>query len=198
MFSFSATYVALWIVVIVEALLVLAILQQLAQFRRLIEQGSSIGSNGLPIGSRAPEFSGGDSQSGSGVQDLDGRGGLILFLSSDCSVCNALVDSISRLGKDNHLPYTFALCVHDREACSELLYRMGSKVQPITLGAEETAARYGVSGFPTAIAVDERRRIRGYGHPNDGESLKRFFTRSLAEGIEVTTPQPESVATLTN
>lgn len=198
-FSFSATYLGLWAVVTFEGLLVLAVLQQLAKLRQVIEQGNFGPKDRLPIGSIAPEFTETDRDSGAqiGIQHLYGRGGLILFLSPDCSTCKALVDSLGRVLKDE-LPYTLAFCVGGGQSCARLLARLGSGVHPILENAAETAARYRISGFPTAIAVDGKRKIRGYGHPSDVEGLKRFFTRTLSADIDETAAQPELSSTLSH
>jgi peroxiredoxin len=178
-FGFSATYIALWAMVILQGLLILALLQRLEKLRELLERGS-FAKDRLPLGSNAPEFFG-TSQFGrqTGLRSLDGRGGVILFLSPDCPLCNTLAGSIGALV--NELAPTIAVCRGVAEACAVFSKQLGNAVEFLADPSGETAALYGVSAFPTAVIIDGSRKIRGYGHPKGVEELKRTFAESLAE-----------------
>ncbi len=182
-FGFPATYIALWAMVIFQGLLILALLQRLEKLRELIERGS-FAKDRLPIGSSAPEFFG-TNQFGqqTGLGSLDGRGGVILFLSPDCSLCNALVGSIGALV--NELPPIVAVCRGVAEACTAFSGQLGNAVQFLSDPSGETAALYGASAFPTAVVIDGSRKIRGYGHPKAVDDLKRTFAESLADHGDV-------------
>lgn len=190
-FGFSATYIALWAMVIFQGLLILALLQQLEKLRELLERGS-FAKDRLPVGSSAPEFFGTD-QFGQqcGVKHLDGRAGVILFVSPDCSLCNALVGAIGALV--NELPPTIAVCRGGSEACKGFSTQLGPTVLFLCDPSGETAALYGASAFPTVVVIDASRKIRGYGHPKALEDLKRTFAESLTERGEVLTVSELSV-----
>jgi hypothetical protein len=189
--SFSATYIALWFVVIFEGLLILSLLQQLTKLRRLAEQGGSSEQNRLALGSKAPPFAGIDLHSGEqiGIAHLDRRGGLVIFLSPDCSVCKSLVGSVAL---SNELPQTIAFCQGSQQACTALLTRVGVRIRSSFTGAEEAITSYRVSGFPTAVVVDGERRIRAYGYPKDAEDLKALFARGLSDRSHEAVPEEES------
>lgn len=114
--GFSVTYIALWVVMLLQGLLILALLQRLEKLRQLIERGGSLGTR-LPVGSSAPGFSGTDwFGKQTSLTDLDGRAGVVLFLSPSCSVCKGLAESIGSFADD--LPPIIAFCLGEREACA--------------------------------------------------------------------------------
>ena len=123
-FAFSATYVALWAVVLFEGLLVVAVLQQLAKLRPLLERAAgSVVVDEPSIGSAAPEFAGIEQISGGavGVDNLAGRGGGLLFLSPDCPTCKDLVDSVGRTAQTIYL--LFLPCVEAKRKTVSALRR---------------------------------------------------------------------------
>jgi hypothetical protein len=179
-FGFLASYIAIWVLVFFQGLLLLALLRQLAELRRLLEQGGLQADDHLLMGTSAPEFAGLDVHSGAqvGSQNLSGSGGVILFLSPECTVCEGLAD---RLGQPavNGLPPIIALCQGGRQACAGFVKRLGLEIHLVLEGAEEIAARYQVSGFPTAVVIDGKQKIRAFGHPKNVEDLTRLVARSL-------------------
>jgi hypothetical protein len=182
-FNFLASYIAIWVLVLFQGLLVLALLRQLAELRRLLEVGGLQGVDRLPVGSLAPDFAGFDLRSGRQVsgQSLSGTGGVMLFLSPECTVCKGLADSL-RPPAVNDLPPTFVFCQGGERACARFVKRLGPGVHLLVGGAEEVATRYRVTGSPTAVVVDGERKVRGYGHPQNVEDLKRLVTGSLSAG----------------
>lgn len=179
-FSFTASYIAIWILVLFQGLLVLALLRQLTELRRLIEAGGLQADDRLPVGSPAPEFSGVDLRSGEQVRmdSLSWFGGVMLFLSPDCGVCKGLAEGLRQPATDG-LPRIVVFCQGEEQACSRFVKRLDPEVHLLVKGAKKTAALYHVSGFPTAIAVDRKQRIVGYGHPENVGDLKDFWARSL-------------------
>ncbi len=197
-FGFSASYIASWIVVLFQGLLIVFLLRQLAELRRLGEQGGLPGEDHLSTGSPAPEFAGFDARSGQqiGSRSLSGLGGVILFLSPDCTVCKGLAGSL-RQPAMNDLPPIIALCPGGEQACAGVVKGLGLEVYLLFTGAEEMAARYHVSNFPTAVVVDAKQKIRGYGHPENVEDLKRLVADSLgADSINVNVEEKPHLAAL--
>lgn len=183
-FDFFASYIAIWALVMSQCLLVLALLRQLAELRRLVEQGGLQSEDRLPTGSLAPEFAGFDVRSGRqvGSHSLSGLGGVILFLSPNCTVCKRLADSL-RQPAMNGLPPIITFCQGGEQACARFIERLVLEVHLLLEGAEETATRYHVSGFPTAVVIDGKRKIRAYGHPENVDDLKRLVARSLGADL---------------
>jgi hypothetical protein len=179
-FNFVASYVAIWILVLFQGLLVLALLRKLEELRRFAERVDSKPKDRLPLGSPAPEFSGFDVRSGKqvGTHSLNGLGGLILFLTSGCTACTRLADSLSQPSVSD-LPPIIALCQGGEQGCAYFVSKLSSGIYLLLEGAGETATRYGVSSSPTAIVIDGEQKIRGYGNPENIENLKQLVARSL-------------------
>lgn len=176
--SFSASYAALWVLVVFQGVILVALLAQLAELRRLIERGTNDAQ--LPAGTIAPEFVVFDEADMAQVteQTFAGQGGVLLFLSPECSVCVSLAENIGQ-NSDKSLPQIIAFCSGVDSACSKIGRRLGRAARFVLQKAAETAALYHVSGFPTAVLVDPDLQIRGYGHPKDVDDLKQFIARNL-------------------
>lgn len=181
--SFFVSYVAIWLLVLFQGLLVLALLRQLAELRRLVESGGAQGEDRLPVGSPAPEFEGLDARSGRRVDShsLNGRGGVLIFLSPECGTCKDLADGLWRPAMDG-LPPIITFCQGGQQSCASFVRRLGPEVHVLRDDADEAATRYHVSGSPTAVVIDGEQKIRGYGHPQNVEDLKRLLSRSLGTG----------------
>jgi hypothetical protein len=180
-FSFYASYIALWALVVFQGLVALALLQQLTKLRQFLALGG-FSEDQLPEGSQAPEFANVDKRSSreSGVKSLEGRGGVVLFLSSECLVCRGLVDELGRSAADD-LPVTIAFCHGKERGCARFARRLGTRVRLVLDGAEKTASHYHISNFPTAVVVDDKGKIRLYGHPQAIGEIKDLWSRSLAK-----------------
>src|SRR5918996_1614498 len=63
-FTFSATYAALWVIVLFQAVLVLALLRQLVELRRVVDHVDLPATGPLPVGDAAPQFESLDSRTG--------------------------------------------------------------------------------------------------------------------------------------
>jgi hypothetical protein len=180
-FSFSASYIALWAVVVFQGLLVLALLRQVSQISKLVENGDLPGENPLPVGAPAPRIVGIGANSGRQVdsQQFVGRGGMVLFVSGDCFVCKGLSRSIQTLGHEG-LPPMIVCCVGRANACQRFVERIG-RLAPVLAGADQIAMRYHVSGFPTVVVIDEQHSIRSYGHPKNLRELTQIYSRGFGE-----------------
>ncbi len=188
-FSFYAGYAGLWALVVFQGLVVLALLRQIGELKRYVEQGGLPTSNQLPAGTPAPAFSALDlrSRQTTGLERLNGRGGVVLFLSPDCTVCRGLADSLRATAGGDALPPVVPVCAGDDKGCGMFLDRLGPAF-PLLVDARQQIGRlYHVDGSPTAVVLDERQRVRGYGHPQDARDLHELLRRSLAEPLpEVT------------
>jgi hypothetical protein len=196
--SFFTSYVAIWILVLLQGLLIIALLRELAELRQHIRLGVPRNDE-LAVGSVVPEFAGTDGRSGRklDIHSLNEQGGVILFLSSSCSVCRRLVRKLQEAVIQN-LPPIFVWCEGGEESCAEYARHLAPKIHFLVEGAESTAVRYHVTSFPTAVVVDRNRVVRGYGHPKDVEDLKRLVVSSLDSNLAVAdiedVPQPAALS----
>ncbi|MCI0627777.1 MAG: hypothetical protein L0387_40030 [Acidobacteria bacterium] len=170
-FEFATSYLALWAVVLFQGLIILALMRQLEELRKSAKHGG-LTLEHLPTDSRAPEFAGVDFRSGRRVasRDLEGRGGVILFLSA-CPVCVRLVSDLNQVTTID-MPPMVAVCQGGDRACAGIAKGLPREFHLILEHSEEIAARYLVDSSPTAVFVDETLRIRGYGHPENVGDLK--------------------------
>lgn len=179
-FGFYGSYVVLWVLVVFQALLVLALLKQLTELKRFVQAGGLPASNQLPAGTKAPEFTALEvrSRQEMGSAGLDGRGGIVLFLAPDCTVCKGLATSLRTQAAALGVPL-LAVCQGDERGCRAFVDRLGPDV-PVLLDPNlGVSGRYHVDGSPTAVIIDADRRIRAYGHPQDAEALVDLVRRSL-------------------
>jgi hypothetical protein len=185
---FFVSYIAVWVLVLFQGLLALALLRRLEELRDMMKQAwgdmaeeDFQEDDFLPTGSRAPEFAGLDARSGQpvGIHNLD-RGGVLLFLSSECRLCRGLAKSLGQYPL-NGLPTIIAVCQGGDEAAMIFGKRLGEDISLMSEGAEETARLYRVSSYPTSVVIGPTRIVRGYGHPTDVESLRSLLDRSLNE-----------------
>jgi len=183
-FSFSASYIALWVLVVFQGFVLLALLQQIEKLRRVAASGRLF-EDQLPQGRRAPEFANIDRQSGRqfGTRSLEGSGGVLLFLSSDCLVCKRLAEDLGRRATDD-LPAIVVFCVGRERGCARFENRLGT-YKFVLDGAAKTAARYRVSSFPTAIVLDGQLKISRYGHPKDVTEIKELWSSVLTERFQI-------------
>jgi hypothetical protein len=191
--AFFTTYVVIWIVVLFQGLLILALLRELAELRRRLELGALENEDRLPIGSEAPEFTGADVRSGQlvSLQTVGHAGGAILFLTPDCNLCRNLANSL-RAPALSDLPTIIVFCQGSERGCSTFYERLDPKGYLMHKESEQVATLYHVSGSPTAVILDGERKIRGYGHPQDLEDLKKLLTRALRAEFESTKIETDS------
>lgn len=174
-FSFSATYSALWALVVFQGVVILALLRKLSEVSKLVEKGGLPGENRLAIGARAPSFAGYDQHSGKRVdiRIFSRQGGMILFLAGDCSMCRGLAGSLSPSAAAD-LGTMIAFCVGRELGCMRFVKRLSPSIPLLLDAADETVSRFRVSAFPTVVLVDKDQRIRGYGHPTNLADLVRL------------------------
>jgi hypothetical protein len=172
--TFSTSYFALWVIVVFQGLIALALLQKLAELRKVALQKPLTADDWLPVGSPAPEIDGFDVRSRDRIsnRDLDEEGAALLFLSA-CPMCRSLSDQL-RQPMPRGLPRIIVFCLGGEGSCSSDLDKLAQRVRLVIANSEEIARRYQISSSPTAVIVDRKRIIRGYGHPESIGDLQRL------------------------
>jgi thioredoxin-related protein len=112
---------------------------------------------------------------------LGWQGAVLLFVAPECSVCKQLAESLQQAAM-NGLPPIVAFCQGGVESCRPLVKALSGEVYVLVEGAEEVAAQYHVSGFPTAVVVDGEQKVRGYGRPENVEALRQLIEQSTSAG----------------
>jgi AhpC/TSA family len=197
-FSFSATYLALWVIAVLQALVTLVILQQLGRVRELAEKGK-IRLEHLPIGSTAPDFMAVDERSGVQIDSrrFDEQEAVLLFLAADCQTCQSLVASFGEVRLERFSTIV-AFCRGDHQDCAELVAHLSPLVKVVHDETGGTADRYGVSGYPTAVIVTKEGKIGAYTQPSDREDLITAISAYFAEGTNSVPPDSSLFPRLEN
>jgi peroxiredoxin len=174
-FGFYSSYVALWIWVIFQGFLALAIFRQVLELEKRSGKWKGATGGESLVGTRAPKFSGADFHSGQpiNINLFDGRGGVILFLTAHCSVCRQLARSLQAALLES-LPPIVAVCTGDKKGKVKIGNRLGPQIPLLLDGAENLASLYKISGYPMAVVVDGQRMIRAHSGVNNVEDLERL------------------------
>jgi hypothetical protein len=182
--AWFVSYTALWVIVLFQGLLCLALLKQLTELRQLDQEQELGEGKQIELGSDAPEFSGVEVYSGRkvGARTIDQRGALILFLSPHCSICKDLVASMEPTALDG-LPPIIAFCRGSERACATFARRFGVKPGSLVATAEEAASRYRAFRVPTVVAIGGDRTVRGYAQPKHVDDLRRLKVRAYAASL---------------
>lgn len=180
-FPFVASYIAVWILVIFQGLLILALLKQLAEVKKLARLGGVAGADPLPVGTPAPDFEGIDLRFAKPVTKylFAGEGGVILFLSPDCGSCLELVDGLRQSALSESLPI-LTFCQGDESACASFIKRLGPKIYTLRGDFDDgsVAKSYHVDGSPTAVVINPDLTISSYGHPINVAGLKGLLAET--------------------
>ena len=143
-----ASYVLLWVAVLVLALAVVVLLRQIGVLHaRVRPMGVHFAGEGLPEGAPAPAMDRFDFTAA--------RLTLLAFTSPTCEVCAALLPSLRSLRRGYH---DVALEVIESDAQTASVFRA-----------------YNVSATPYVIAVDADGRVRGGGVANTLEQVEELI-----------------------
>ncbi len=199
-FPFIASYIAMWILVVFQGLLIVALLKQLGEVKQLVELRGVTGEDRLPAGTAAPNFEGLDLRTAQRMTThvFDGQGGALLFLSPECGSCLDLANGL-RQPALTRLPPIITFCQGSDSACASFVNRMGPEIYTLSDDDNNVAMRYHVDGSPTAIVINPDLTIGAYGHPVNIEDLKRLLARTLGTSeAKAEAETTESIAVLSS
>ena len=105
----------------------------------------------------------------------DGRGQLLLFLSPDCTVCEALLPAL-RSAQGAERQWLDIVLASDGESArhAEFVREKNLGKFPYVL-SEPLGRSYGVSKLPYAVLIDEAGRLASTGLVNTREHLESLF-----------------------
>lgn len=180
-FGFYSSYVALWIWVIFQGLLTLAIFRQVLELEKRAQNSGALAAGKALVGTRAPKFSGTDSRTGQplNLNVFNGQGGVILFLTAHCSVCRNLSKNLQD-GVLASLPPIVGICTGETKGAVRLGKRLATQIPLLLDGAEDAASVYKVSSYPTAVVLDAERRVLAHSGIGSPEDLKRLVDLTIA------------------
>jgi methylamine dehydrogenase accessory protein MauD len=201
--AWLASYVVLWLVVLVLGFLLAGALRQLGliQLRLGDDPGALITDTGLERGTKAPDFTALDSESGDLVtlSELDPVARLIVFASPGCLSCRELIPGLNEVRKTRREFDFLVVCRGDVESCQGFgrMNRLEAPMVVDTTGQIEKD--YLVTLTPFAYLLDHERNVVIRGIANDWRQLESLLEQ---EGTIQTMPfaavdgEPETVSEL--
>jgi methylamine dehydrogenase accessory protein MauD len=173
-----ASQVALWVAVLVLGVICVALARQIGVLhQRIAPAGALSRRQPLKLGEATPEMSlgglDGSMVSIGGVRG--GRSQLVLFISPDCTVCEALLPAV-RSAQGAERGWLDIVLASDGETGThvEFVRRKGLGKFPYVL-SEHLGRSYGVSKLPYAVLIDEGGKLSATGLVNTREHLESLF-----------------------
>lgn len=173
-----ASQVALWIGLIVLGIVCMALARQIGVLHQRIAPAGALSlRQPLKLGDSAPAMTLA-SLSGASVPIGGVRGGrsqLLLFLSPDCAICEALLPAV-RSAQNAELKWLDIVLASDGDLETHVTFvrEKGLSKFPFVL-SEQLGRSYGVSKLPYAVLIDEAGKLTSTGLVNTREHLESMF-----------------------
>jgi methylamine dehydrogenase accessory protein MauD len=177
-----ASYLALWIVVVVLAVLVVALARQVGTLHlRLGPRGAlEVDDEGPPLGEAPERLDLRDLGGRSVTVGGPGRGQLLLFVSPGCPICREVLPGVAAAAQAGGLT---SVVVADTDG-PEVREAYGHGTPSPVVPAPEVAARYEVPGTPYAVALDEWGVVRAKGTVNNLEQMEGLVETARRRAVE--------------
>jgi methylamine dehydrogenase accessory protein MauD len=175
-----ASYLVLWLVVLVLAFLLAGSLRQLGliQLRLGDDPGALITDSGLERGVQAPDFIATDSETGEAVtlSELPASPRLLVFASPGCLSCRELIPGLNEVRKTRRGEFDFlVICRGDLESC-QAFGRMNRLEAPLVVDTNGQIEKdYLVTLTPFAYLLDHEGRVVIRGVANDWRQLESLL-----------------------
>lgn len=181
-----ASYLLLWLCVIVVGVLLLVLFRVLGDVRDVIRQNTrpyhASESIGLEVGQIAPEFSArtaeGDLVNSS---SLGSHLNALLFVSPTCPTCVATAMEIEAISTKTS-GSVYIVCEGQDSDCRSLLAEL-SGPYPFLIDEARTVGRtFGIVSTPTVVIIDAEGRIDRFGSPMRKEDLEKIAPEMFLAG----------------
>jgi methylamine dehydrogenase accessory protein MauD len=173
-----ASQVALWVALLVLGVVCIALARQIGVLhQRIAPAGALALRQPLKLGDATPEMAlmalDGSAVKIGGVRG--GRSQLLLFLSPDCTVCEALLPAV-RSAHGAERAWLDIVLASDGEPArhAEFVQAKGLTKFPYVL-SEHLGRSYGVAKLPYAVLIDEAGKLSATGLVNTREHLESLF-----------------------
>lgn len=187
----AASYIALWLVVIVQTLVLFEMLRQIGILRRRMppEPGALLIDEGLSRGTSAPALVSRDLQTHEpfAVDRLRGQPAVLAFLTPSCVGCHALAPDLAQFAQDQAREIKVVIiCPDSSESCLQFA-RQYELQTPIIADEDLTISRaFHVQRTPSATVLDAEGRVLIHGIPN---SLSQLEGLLMEEGTPMASKQ---------
>jgi methylamine dehydrogenase accessory protein MauD len=175
-----ASYIVLWLVVVVLAFLLAGSLRQLGlmQLRLGDDPGALITDAGLERGTQAPELIAADAETGEPVSlyELPPVPRMLVFASPGCLSCRELIPGLNEVRKTRSGEFDFlVVCRGDIESCRGF-GRMNRLEAPMVIDTNGQIEKdYKVTLTPFAYVLDHEGRVVIRGVANDWRQLESLL-----------------------
>ncbi len=175
-----ASYVVLWLLVLVMGFLLAGALRQLGliQLRLGDDPGALITDSGLERGTLAPDFTALDAGTGGSLtlSDLPARPRLLIFVSPSCLSCRELIPGLNEVQATRGREFDFlAVCRGDFESCRSFA-RMNRLHAPMVVDTNGQIEKdFEVQLTPFAYLLDYEGRVVIRGLANDWRQLESLL-----------------------
>jgi methylamine dehydrogenase accessory protein MauD len=179
MTALAISNAVLWVLVLVLAAVVLALVRQIGVLHeRIAPAGALMLNRGPTVGEPAPVLEVADLDGHAlhlGSAREDGRSTLLLFVSPSCPVCKSLLPAVKSSRKDERAWMDVVLASDgDAREQREFVRAQGLDGIPYVVSAALGLA-YQVGRLPFAALLDERGILRARGLVNSREHLESLF-----------------------
>jgi peroxiredoxin len=171
--AWVVAFVVLWLVVLVEAVLLLGTLRRIspileqAESRLLAPDALDFKPGGLPPGTPVPEFSVTGATGGQVTRDdLLGESTILLFLSSDCPPCRLLSTELADLETAAQLGVRVVAVVDSEEKGGRFAERLTRSGIVIYQSDRELSSAFASSATPHAFGINADGVVVGSGTPS--------------------------------
>jgi methylamine dehydrogenase accessory protein MauD len=175
-----ASYIVLWVVVLVLAFLLAGALRQLGlmQLRLGDDPGALITDSGLERGAQAPDFTAIESESGELVtlSEMIAKPRVLVFASPGCLSCRELIPGLNEVRKTRKGEFDFlVVCRGDVESCQGF-GRMNRLEAPMVVDTNGQIEKdYQVTLTPFAYLLDDEGNVVIRGIANDWRQLESLL-----------------------
>jgi methylamine dehydrogenase accessory protein MauD len=173
-----ASQVALWAAVLILGVICIALARQIGVLHQRIAPAGALSlRQPLKLGEPTPEMSL-NGLDGSTVRIGGVRGGrsqLVLFISPDCTVCEALLPAV-RSAQGAERSWLDIILASDGESTThaEFVREKGLGKFPYVI-SEHLGRSFGVAKLPYAVLIDENGKLSATGLVNTREHLESLF-----------------------
>lgn len=185
-----ASYVVLWIVVLLLAFLLAGALRQLGllQLRLGDDPGALITDTGLERGTQAPDFTALDAESGEAISlsDLPAVPRMLVFASPGCLSCRELIPGLNEVRKTRGDWDFLVVCRGDLESCQRFGRMNGLDAPMVVDTTGQIEKDYLVTLTPFAYVVDHEGHVVIRGLANDWRQLESLLEQegTLQHGMQ--------------
>jgi methylamine dehydrogenase accessory protein MauD len=174
-----ASYIVLWVVVLLLAFLLAGALRQLGllQLRLGDDPGALITDTGLERGVDAPDFTAVSAETGElvSLSDLPAVPRMLVFTSPGCLSCRELIPGLNEVRKTRNDFDFLVICRGDVESC-QAFGRMNRLEAPMLVDTNGQIEKdYAVSLTPFAYLIDHQGKVVIRGLANDWRQLESLL-----------------------